>query len=136
MDDIETLHKEAKKIIITLQSQIDYLDKDKSVVLQSKISYNTNALSNTVNKLQSMLIHLPSSKKDIWSMYVFVLIYFFSLTLLTIRKIEQLVAENKKIRDEIQSYFYDIHAQSKQDELMQDLHQRRTQAQVSYFFFL
>jgi len=113
MDDIEkTLYKEAKKIIITLQSQIDCLEKDKSVVLQSKISYNTNALSNTVNKLQAILNHLPTSKRDIWSI-----------------KIEQLVAENKKIRDEIQSYFYDIHAQTKQDEIMQDLHQRRTQAQ-------
>lgn len=50
------------------------------------------------------------------------------------------MAENKKIREEIQSYFYDIHAQSKQDERMQDLHLRRTQAQVSsrlspFFYF-
>lgn len=80
MDDIETLYKEAKKIILTLQSQIDYLDKDKSVVLQSKISYNTNALSNTVSKLQTMIIHLPANKKDIWSMYYCMKIENFFLT--------------------------------------------------------
>jgi hypothetical protein len=35
------------------------------------------------------------------------------------------------MRDEIQNYFSHIHSQSKEEELMQDLHKRRTMAQVS-----
>lgn len=112
MEDIDSVYKEAKKLTITLQSQIEMLEKDRSVVIQSKISFNTNLLANTVAKLQNLVNGLPTSKKEYWAI-----------------KVEQLALENKRIKEEIQTYFYHIHAQNQQEERMQDLHQRRIQTQ-------
>jgi hypothetical protein len=74
-----------------------------------------------------MLNTLPTSKKDYWVMYIRIslaVVHSF------VRKVEQLAMENKRIKEEIQTYFYHIHAQNQQEERMQDLHQRRIQTQV------
>lgn len=75
MDDEEGLnglYKQSKRLILTLQHQIEQLEtgEDTSVFIQGRISSNINSLSRLTQNLQSMKRNLPDYKKEIWDMYV------------------------------------------------------------------
>jgi golgi SNAP receptor complex member 2 len=68
--DVDTQYKNAKKLLLTLHSQLEALEtgSDQSVLMQGKIAMNINALSRIVNHLQTQSKLMPLQKRDVWAM--------------------------------------------------------------------
>jgi hypothetical protein len=77
--DIDEKYKSARKLILTLQHQLEQLETgaDTSVFMQGKIATNLNTLARINDTLQSMKKALPNTKREIWNMFGFSSFFFF-----------------------------------------------------------
>lgn len=71
-DDIEGKYKSATKILHALQDLLEQLETgvDRSVMMQGRIATNLNGLSRLTQSMQQLKNQLPSSKRELWLMYV------------------------------------------------------------------
>lgn len=66
--DADTHYKTARKLLLTLNSQLEALEtgSDQSVPMQGKIAMNINNLSRLVAQLQTEIKSMPPHKKEVW----------------------------------------------------------------------
>ena len=65
---LESHHASARKLLLTVQQQLDLLDsgRDTSIDLQSSISQHLNTLSRDVATIEELLPQASHEKKSIW----------------------------------------------------------------------
>eukprot|EP01114_Cavostelium_apophysatum_P024352 TRINITY_DN9500_c0_g1_i1.p1 TRINITY_DN9500_c0_g1~~TRINITY_DN9500_c0_g1_i1.p1 ORF type:complete len:241 (-),score=43.77 TRINITY_DN9500_c0_g1_i1:136-795(-) len=112
---IDERYKVAYKLLLEIRDQLEHLEtgQDASVFMQGKISTNINHLSRQNEQLEALIPQQPPSKREIWRI-----------------RIKQLSDECKSLRISVGTYFEQKDKQSKQEEMRNQLFERKSKANL------
>lgn len=95
VSEAETQYKNARRVLLTLHSQLEVLESgaDQSVFMQGKIATNINALSRVVAQLPTYAKAMPVDKRELWTV-----------------KCRQLAEDEKHVRAAMERFLLLAHA--------------------------